>query len=605
MNKLVSRAPVYWNYVRYSTPEQQWGDSDRRQVDQGRSRAAALGVPFMDHYRDPGISAFKAKNRSAGALGQFLEDVRLGSPGGSEPWPRPGDILGVEDFDRLSRAEPMEAFDLFRDIINSGVVLQVREQQYTRKILRQQPHLFYLVLGELIRAHTESLKKSERGKETREKKREKARSGPRHAHASCPGWLLPTDNRTDYDRFPNHCDTIVRIFNWADSGIGAYVIARRLNAEGVRTFDRRRKNPPATTPGWHPAYVLRLLRNRAVIGEYQPCLITEEGASVPAGDPIPGHYPEVIDPALFRRVQTALDERGVAGRGRKGRHFSNIVTGLGFCHHCGGSLTFEPASKPQILRKNRKTSTSYLRCSRSRRGLCENRTGFPYPRFEELLFRLFEECMEPVLVRLMPAVQRNDLLAKRLADIETKIAQSEEVIDRLYQTFMRPDAPASLIERTEAEIRKVNAKSTLLRREQEKLDQAIRDTEAANPAGLAERVRAARALLDSAADLEQRYDARAKVNALLRGRISIRLYEDRSVTVAMSGLHGLLPGAEILGVTFTPDRITGGSAFAPDATLLYKISEAEIDALDGSIDLFLGEPGEDNAVVETKREVGS
>jgi DNA invertase Pin-like site-specific DNA recombinase len=588
LNKRVSRVPVYWNYVRYSTPEQQWGDSDRRQVDQGRSRAAALGVPFMDHYRDPGISAFKAKNRSAGALGQFLEDVRLGSPDGSKPWPRPGDILGVEDFDRLSRAEPMEAFDLFRDIINSGVVLQVREQQYTRDILRQQPHLFYLVLGELIRAHTESLKKSERGKETREKKREKARSGPRHAHASCPGWLIPTDDRSDYDRIDAHCNTMVRIFNWADSGIGAYVIARRLNAERVRTFDRRRKNPPAQTPGWHPAYVLRLLRNRAVIGEYQPCLITEDGASVAAGDPVPDHYPAVIDPALFRRVQKALDERGTAGRGRKGRYFSNIVTGLGFCHRCGGSLTFEPASKPQILRKNRTTSTSYLRCSRSRRGLCENHTGFPYPRFEELLFLLFEECMEPMLIRLMPAAQCNDLLTKRLADIETKIAQSEEIIARLYQTFMRPgDAPASLIERTESEIRKVNAETTLLRREHEKFDQAIRDAEAANPAGLAERVRAVRAQLDATTDPEQRYDARAKVNALLRGRILIRLYDDRSISVTMSGLHGLLPGAEILGVTFTPDRIVSGRAYAPDATLLYEIPQARIAALDGSIDRFL------------------
>jgi hypothetical protein len=419
------------------------------------------------------------------------------------------------------------------------------EQQYTREILRQQPHLFYLVLGELIRAHTESLKKSDRGKATRARQREKARSGPRRAHASCPGWLVPTDDRTDYIRIPEHCSTIVRIFGWADGGIGAYVIARRLNAEGVSTFDRRRKNRPARMPGWHAAYVLRLLRNRAVIGEYQPCVVTENGASAIAGDPIPGHYPEVIDPALFRRVQAALDERGTAGRGRKGRYFSNLVTGLGLCHHCGGSLTFEGASKPQILKKNRTNSTSYLRCSRSRRGLCANRTGFPYPRFEELLFRLFEECMEPLLAQLMPAAQRNDLLAQHLADIETKIAQSEAIIDRLYQAFMRPDAPASLIERTEGEIRTVNAEITRLKREHEKLDEAIRDAEAANLAELGERVRAAKAQLDTIADPERRYDARAKVNSLLRGRIIIRLYDDRAITVTMSGLNGLVPAQKL------------------------------------------------------------
>src|SRR5438309_786625 len=102
-----SRPPLFWNYTRYSTPPQQWGDSDRRQLEAGRCRAEELGMTFVDSYRDLGISAFHSRNKTNGALGRFLEDLR--SPARDNPWPIPGDILHCENFDRLSRAEPEDS----------------------------------------------------------------------------------------------------------------------------------------------------------------------------------------------------------------------------------------------------------------------------------------------------------------------------------------------------------------------------------------------------------------------------------------------------------------------------------------------------------------
>jgi hypothetical protein len=131
-----SRPPLFWNYVRFSTPPQQWGDTDRRQDVEGRHRAEALGMSYVDSYRDLGISAYHSRNRTNGALGQFLTDLR--SAPSADPWPMVGDVLHCENFDRLSRADPEHSLKLFMEIIESGVILMVRDQQYTPEIMRRE-----------------------------------------------------------------------------------------------------------------------------------------------------------------------------------------------------------------------------------------------------------------------------------------------------------------------------------------------------------------------------------------------------------------------------------------------------------------------------------
>jgi DNA invertase Pin-like site-specific DNA recombinase len=160
MQGLSTRPPLFWNYARYSTPPQQWGDSDRRQLVEGRHRAAALRMTFVDSYRDLGISAYHSRNRTNGALGQFLADLR--SPPRADPWPMPGDVLHCENFDRLSRADPEDSLKLFMEIIESGIILMVRDQQYTRDVMRRERWRWQQVLSELIRAHEESFWKSRR-----------------------------------------------------------------------------------------------------------------------------------------------------------------------------------------------------------------------------------------------------------------------------------------------------------------------------------------------------------------------------------------------------------------------------------------------------------
>ncbi len=186
--------PTLHSFLRFSTPEQALGDSERRQIEDMRRWAAANGYDFSDSYRAPGISGFRGKQRKI--LQKFFDDVQSGR------FPK-GDALGVENFDRLSREPPLDSFDLFRQIVKSGVPLVVRGYVYTEETLRREPWRFHEILGELNRGHSESVNKSERGIETNAKKRRDAREHKKpFGGKRCPGWLRLSDDGNESSRSP-------------------------------------------------------------------------------------------------------------------------------------------------------------------------------------------------------------------------------------------------------------------------------------------------------------------------------------------------------------------------------------------------------------------
>src|SRR5437764_15449964 len=103
--------PTLHSWLRHSTPEQGIGDSDRRQIDELGKWAAEYNWEFKDAYRAT-VSAFRGNQLKH--LQRFFDDVRSGLI-------PPGDALGCENFDRLSREPPLDSFDLFRSIVMSGV----------------------------------------------------------------------------------------------------------------------------------------------------------------------------------------------------------------------------------------------------------------------------------------------------------------------------------------------------------------------------------------------------------------------------------------------------------------------------------------------------
>ncbi|HEV8029566.1 MAG TPA: recombinase family protein, partial [Stellaceae bacterium] len=98
--------PRAYSYLRFSTPEQEHGDSLRRQASMAEAYADKHGLELdARSYRDLGVSAFRGANAETGMLGEFLDLVR------SKAIPQ-GSYLLVESMDRLSRNKPRKAVKL-------------------------------------------------------------------------------------------------------------------------------------------------------------------------------------------------------------------------------------------------------------------------------------------------------------------------------------------------------------------------------------------------------------------------------------------------------------------------------------------------------------
>src|SRR5262245_45267409 len=111
-------APRAYSYVRFSTPQQAAGASLQRQTEKAAKFASEHGLVLDTELKmtDAGVSAYRGKNARTGALGDFLEAVDKGYV------PR-GSYLLIENMDRLSRDDILEAQTLFQQLILKGINL--------------------------------------------------------------------------------------------------------------------------------------------------------------------------------------------------------------------------------------------------------------------------------------------------------------------------------------------------------------------------------------------------------------------------------------------------------------------------------------------------
>ena len=134
-----------------STDLQLKGDSRRRQLEASTAYAAAEGLDLADdaQLEDIGVSAFKGANVRDGALGRFLNAIKVGAV-------RPGSYLLVEYLDRLSREDLLPAHSLFLGIVQAGINLVTLADQ--RVYRAGETNLVDMITSLVImsRAHEES-----------------------------------------------------------------------------------------------------------------------------------------------------------------------------------------------------------------------------------------------------------------------------------------------------------------------------------------------------------------------------------------------------------------------------------------------------------------
>jgi DNA invertase Pin-like site-specific DNA recombinase len=343
--------PRAFSYVRFSTPEQAKGDSRRRQTEKAEAYAAKHGLILDDklNMNDFGVSAFKGKNVTMGALGDFLSLVQYGDiPQGS--------FLLAENIDRISRDVIMEAMTTLTTLINSGITLVTLsdERAYSRDSINQNPFVIMEPIMGFIRANDESARKQQLIQDSWTGKRRKMVETGKIMTAKCPGWMRLREDRSAFDPIPERADVVRRMFEMALRGVGQHTIAATLNREGVPVFGRGKH--------WVAAYVNKVLRSAATIGRYQP--MRHDGpVRVPAGEPIEDYYPAVVDRETFESVREIKGRGASTSAGTTVTTVANLLAGLAVCPRCDATMTRVNKGGGTATRRR-----NYLVCVRAKRG---------------------------------------------------------------------------------------------------------------------------------------------------------------------------------------------------------------------------------------------
>lgn len=489
-----------YSYVRMSTHKQVRGDSLRRQLERSKAFADEHSLLLDDSLQDLGVSAWKGRNFRTGALGRFLAMVESGEiPKGS--------YLLIESLDRLSREAVPDALTLFMAIINAGIVIATLgedRQIYSRDRLNGDWTKLIIGLAVMSRGHEESQTKSERISAVAKRKREQAREGKGHITGITPAWI--DARRIDANRYEftlnHHAETVRAIYEMATRGLGATVIARKLNADGVPAF--RSKD------GWYQSIIKGLLTRHDVIGTFQPHRIVS-GKRVPDGDAIDNYFPAAIDKDLFLRVQAM--RRNPGRPGRKGDTFANLFTGLCHCAHCGGPMTMK------LSRVKGNENGRYLVCANYVRGhrCIEGKRHF---RYEPLEVVILDHVKEINLAETLQAARFDTVLGA----IEETIAALTLQLDGLRKKEQRlalaieddsqpPDAILNLLKARQSERQAVEAE--LRHQQAERQRQSIRHDNTANMGDRIAKLRAAWEQAEEATCYELRSEAHAAIRELI------------------------------------------------------------------------------------------
>lgn len=256
--------PLVISYVRWSTVTQGDGDSFRRQkylADQYCQRHGLTIAP--EHVMtDAGLSAYKGKNVSDGALGTFLKAVQEGR------FPE-GTILLVENLDRISRQHPMVAMSILHQIVEAGIVvitLGDKEKEYRKPL--SMGDMFQAII-DLSNAHVESEKKRERTTANWHKKHVEMATNKTPMTGNCPAWLNLSADKRSWIVDERKAEIVRRIFDMCISGMGLPAIAKILNAEKVKPWAIQ-KRKAGRAEYWTVASVAYILKSKAVYGIFHP-----------------------------------------------------------------------------------------------------------------------------------------------------------------------------------------------------------------------------------------------------------------------------------------------------------------------------------------------
>ncbi|EKY3262095.1 recombinase family protein [Cronobacter sakazakii] len=322
-----------YSYVRWSTDKQSGNTSLDRQTDKAKAFASLHGLEYVQ-ILDAGISAFRGKNTTQGALAGFIEAVKAGAiPNDS--------YLYVENLDRLTRQDVMTALNLFTGLLSLGltIVTGMDGKVYSQDSVKNNVTDLMMSLFLFSRANEESLTKQKRAHETALKLIDRHRAGlPVNIKSagSAPWWIDASMGTYEAVRpHPVHWKAAQKAVELMLEGWGCFRVASYLtdNPDLYPPPRGNRGKGKKRSECWAVANLKAMRSNRALYGEK---VITIDGVT----HRLSNYYPAVCSQTDFARLQdVACSNRHKVGEVRQ---TITLLSGLGLlrCGHCGGSMSF-------------------------------------------------------------------------------------------------------------------------------------------------------------------------------------------------------------------------------------------------------------------------
>lgn len=433
---------------RVSSGEQVDGVGLQRQSDAAEAYAKQRGWTLHhETYSDEGVSGFTGANLE-GDLGRFLKDLKAGAFG-DQPV-----ALGIEDLDRLSRQFSLDFMPVLVDqLLNAGVTLSVmgKGRDISRKSIRANQMEMHELLFWMGAAHDFSAKLSARITDHRDRIRAAIRAGKPINPGQAPSWIKLVDGQW---QLTPYADVVRRVIAMAQDGMGAMVIAKQLNQEGVmppgaviaarrkprskpktqRPVTSGKRKNPQNPEDWDKNSVLQILKSPALHGAREVAapghntaiaewraecarLTQQQQGKEPKlpprprrvmEEPQPNYYPALLSEAEHQALLLALTRRSTVDAPGRVDQCNWVAQRITYCT-CGATMTATTSSCRRGAKVHR---YRHLRCNGRRDGKTD--CTAPLTRFEDAQAALLTRLSQKNLAAAF-GLDQDSVIQKELA----------------------------------------------------------------------------------------------------------------------------------------------------------------------------------------------